>query len=125
MEKKVNSGGPPTQIIHEGKLTNDNMEIANHMNNFFIKKIKLQSILRFFKNRVNKTSKYMLKRTMTTRGAISSKMPIYDLNQIGVPKKSFIPRTIEDWNNLPYEIRNCIIISQMKFKLKNHYQDKE
>ena len=40
IDNKAESGGPPKALRIKGKVTTDEMEIANHMNTHFIQKVE-------------------------------------------------------------------------------------
>ena len=85
--------------------------------------VKMQSIILLYKIRKKKSSKYILNKTMGERAELSSQIPTYEYNQIGILKSSFIPRTILDWNKLPHSIRHSPSIAKFKSNLRQHYYD--
>lgn len=89
----------------------------------FKRSVKLHSVLLFYKNRVTKSSKYILHRTMGARSQLFSQMPEHETIQIGILKNSFIPRSIREWNSLPLIIRKSISTTKLKSNLRTHYME--
>ena len=89
----------------------------------FKRSVKLQSVVLFYKNRVTKSSKYILNRTMGARSQLFSQIPEHETIQIGILKNSFIPRSIREWNSLPLIIRKSISTTQLKRNLRTYYME--
>ena len=86
--------------------------------------LKKQTIMTLYKIRVHKQPEYLLKLIMNERATISSRIPEYETIQSTNLKHSFVSQAIENWNELPQELRE---LPPKKFKkaLTTHLRNQQ
>ena len=86
--------------------------------------IVFHSLVLIFKTRMNQRPVY-LHNQVSTRFRVNTRLSANNgirgtrHNQSELGRKSFLPRTINQWNNLPAEVRSAPSLGKFKMKLKS------